>query len=143
MRKILVTLTLLLLTSCSGLSEGIASARVLFGELKEDYQSMKEGFNEGVEVLGDLKEELKEAQAEFSAMKADAFKKADKDGDGDLDWMEKIAYWVMLGGGLGEIARRKLKGLQSGIDRLHVRVDGERGKRKDLAHEVRKNAQAS
>lgn len=138
MRIYLVTLVLFLFTSCgafSDLSQGLADGREMLGELKQDYNSMKDGFDEGLK-------ELQETKAELSAMKEEAFKKADKDGDGELDWKEKLLYWALLGGGGIELARRKIKGLQGNVDLAFRRVDEERAKRKRDVEALR-GAQAS
>lgn len=126
LRKIPIVLFLLLLTSCgalSNLSRNFADARGMISDLKpviaEALDNSQAIYDQGVEMVAELKQ-----------MKTAAFKKADKDGDGNLDLLERITYLVLLGGGAAEIVRRKMKSTQAQIAQLHGRVDHERSKRK-------------
>lgn len=126
MRQLIVMLVLSLFASCAAISDAVE----LVGEVREDYQSAKEGFEEA-------KEEFSKAKDELSAMQKEAFKKADKDGDGEHDWKEKLLYWALLGGGAVEIGRRKLKSMESNTALAFERVDQERAKRKRDVAELR------
>ena len=126
LRKIPIVLFLLLLTSCgalSNLSKNFADAQGMISDLKpviaKALDNSQAIYDQGVEMVAELKQ-----------MKAAAFKKADKDGDGNLDLLERITYLVLLGGGAAEVVRRKMKSTQSQIAQLHARVDHERSKRK-------------
>ena len=107
MRNLLL-IPLLLLTSCgtfATLSKGVSDAREMLGEVRESI-------------------------VEFKDMSAEAKKTADKDGDGNLDLMERLAYLLALGGGAAEIVRRRMKKTNESVDVLHARIDRERTKRK-------------
>lgn len=151
LRKIPVVLFLLLMTSCgalSNLSKNFAEAQGMIRDLKpvvadiidsvagtiEEGEKIRnqgaELFDTVKEVAGTLIEDMKDTVAEMKAMEKASFKKADKDGDGNLDFMERITYLVMLAAGGAEVARRKMKKTQEQIAELHGRVDHERSKRK-------------
>jgi hypothetical protein len=137
-------------TSCGtigNLSESIGSARDILGEIQDTYAELKPSIDKAVESTKSLIEDsqgmievVKDTSEELKEMNSEAFISADKDKSGDLDWKEKLAYWVMLGGGAAEIGRRKLKSLTDGVSKVHDRVDYERGKRKDLEGQVRDQA---
>lgn len=144
LRKIPIVLFLLLLTSCgafSNLSKNFSDARGMISDLKpviaKALDNSQALYDQGVEMVVEAKKmgdllvfEVRAASSEFKQMKAAAFKKADKDGDGNLDLLERITYLVLLGGGAAEIVRRKMKSTQAQIAQLHGRVDHERSKRK-------------
>lgn len=147
MRNFIAAVTLFLLTSCSALSEGIAEGRELLTKLNDTVDKIKPQIEEtiktGAEIVAsgaEVIEAAKELKTEFSAMKADAFKKADKDGDGDLNFGERLQYWLLLAAGAASIGvgvKRKFAGLQTLITgevaNLNGRVDHERAKRKEAA----------
>tara|TARA_R110002096_G_scaffold363482_1_gene556620 strand:- start:1303 stop:1626 length:324 start_codon:yes stop_codon:yes gene_type:complete len=94
MKTLLLIPFLFLLTSCgtfSDLSEAITKGNEIVTEI-----------NEGLEEAVSIRDEL--ALLEGKSREA-----ADTDGDGELDWMERIAYLLLLGGGGAEMLRRKLK----------------------------------
>lgn len=140
MRNLIAVLCLLAFTSCgafANLSAGLAKGRELLVDMHKQYQEIKPEIEKAVETSKDIvaitrdilaagqtaAEEIKATASELKALDAEAFAKADKDGDGDLDWMEKIAYWILIGGGSLEIGRRKLKSIEE-------RLAHERAKRK-------------
>lgn len=145
MRNLSMALGLLLLfmlPSCGtmgNLSEGIGSARDILGEIQETYAELKPSIDKAVESTKSLIEDsqgmieiVKGTSDELKELNKEAFISADKDKSGDLDWMEKLAYMIALGGGAAEIGRRKLKSLTEGVAKVHQRVDHERSKRKEL-----------
>ena len=126
LRKIPVVLFLLLMTSCgalSNLSKNFDEARGMISDLKP---VIAEALDNGQAIYN----QGKELVAEMKTMEKAAFKKADKDGDGDLDLYERITYLALLAAGGVEVTRRKMKATQSQIAQLHNRVDHERSKRK-------------
>lgn len=115
------------------IDESVDSAKKLYAEGKELFDGAKLISGNAADLYAKGKiilDEAKGVKAEISALKKDAFKEADKDGDGSLDFMEKIAYWVLLAGGGLEAARRKLKSITGQITTVNDRVDHERSKRK-------------
>lgn len=136
MRSLIVILSLFMLTSCgtfANLSEGISNAREMIGDLNETYKELKPSIDAAVEGTKGLIADVKSTGEEFRSMSAEARANADKDGDGNLDWMERLAYMITLGGGAAEIARRKMKATQAQFAALTGRVDHERAKRKEAA----------
>ena len=146
-RDLPLILSLFLLTSCgmlANMSEGISSARQMLGEVNKTYQELKPSIDSAVSTTKNLiadgkriyeqgteiASELKSTGAEFRNMSAEARAKADKDGDGELSLMERLAYLITLGGGAAEIARRKLKATKNQFAALTGKVDHERAKRK-------------
>jgi len=142
MRTLLI-LSLFMLTSCgtlSSLSESISKTRDLLGKVQETYQELKPSIDDAVSttksLIADGKaiyEQGSELAGELKSMNAEARAKADTDGDGELDWTERIAYLAMLGGGAGEIARRKMKATQNQFASLTGKLEHERSKRKGAA----------
>lgn len=133
LRKIPIVLFLLLMTSCgafSNLSKNFAEAKGMIRDLKpivaDALNAGQDIYDQGVELIAVAKDTV----TELKTMEKASFKKADKDGDGNLDFMERIAYLVMLAAGGVEITRRKMKSTQAQIAQLHARVDHERSKRK-------------
>lgn len=125
----LLMLMLLLLPSCgtfSNLSDAIAKGKEIATDLRDTYREIKpvadDLIESGKEIADDvkdamrvyegLKDELSATRDELKALDKEAFEKADKDGDGELDWMERLMYLALLGGGSLEIGRRKLKSLK-------------------------------
>jgi hypothetical protein len=94
MKTLILIPFLFMLTSCgtfSNLSEAINQGNAIVTEI-----------NEGLEEAADIRDEL-------ALLEEKSRESADADGDGELDWMERIAYLLLLGGGGAEILRRKLK----------------------------------
>lgn len=140
------------------LSKGLSDGRQMLSDMNKTYQTVKPEIDESVDAAKKLYaegkelfdgaklmsgsasdlyakgkvllDEAKSVKAEISAVKAEAFKKADKDGDGNLDFYEKIVYMVLLAGGALEAARRKMKSIMGQITTVNDRVDHERSKRK-------------
>ncbi len=133
MRNPLLILPLLFLTSCgslSNLSEGMSKGREMLGEIQRTYDELKPSIDIAIDTTMKLIVEGKQIADEIKAMSAEAKKNADKDGDGELSLMERLAYIITLVGGLAEYARRKMKGTQESVALLHARIDRERTKRK-------------
>lgn len=125
--KYLLSITLLFtLASCGSfqnLSATIQNGREIADDLRQTYEDLKpligdivEGGKdiagdvmEGIEKYKGLKNEIGDLSNELKDLNKESFASADKDGDGALDWMERIAYILALGGGSLEIGRRKLK----------------------------------
>lgn len=138
---------LLFLPACStmgDLSEGISKSKDLISDLKEQYEELKPAIDDAVGTISDLHkqgkdlvEEFKETGEELKALDAEAFEKADKDGSGDLDWLERLSYLILLGGGTLELGRRKLKSMKEAMQSTEARVDHERAKRKELEANIR------
>ena len=129
MKTLILIPFLFMLASCgtfSNLSEGIAKGREIVTDIQEAYEDLKpiadkliesgkgiaDDIKNGMEVYESLKDDMEELKDELKELDKEAFAKADKDGDGELDWMERIAYLMLLGGGGVEVARRKLKKLK-------------------------------
>lgn len=128
MRSLIIAVTLSLLTSCSGLSDTISQGRDLLTKLNQSFEKIQPKLDKAIEVVGDAMEKGEaildagdELKAELSVMKAAAFKKADKDGDGEHDWWEKLNYWYLLGLGGAETARRKFKTMQDSLDQERLK----------------------
>lgn len=76
------------------------------------FSDLSEAIGKGNAIVTEIHDGLEEAVSirdELALLEQNSRASADTDGDGDLDWMERIAYLVMLGGGGAEILRRKLK----------------------------------
>lgn len=116
---------ILLFPACgtfSNASEIISKSREVVKEVKDTYDQLKPVVDQAVETAKDLggdAEELKDLydqlKGDFDEMgdqlkdlDAEAFAKADKDGSGDLDWMERLVYLTILGGGALGIGKKKL-----------------------------------
>jgi len=102
MKTLLLIPMLLMLVSCgtmSNLSESIAKGREIVNELHDTYD--------------ELRGELAELKGELKELDRDAFLKADKDEDGELDWLERLTYLLLLGGGSMEVARRKINQMKA------------------------------
>lgn len=99
-------------------------------EIISEAEKLSELDVELLEVLGPALEELKGAKEELSEVKQQAFEQADKDEDGNLDWLERIIYLVLLGGGGLGLAGGKIKNITG-------RIEHERRKRKELETRVR------
>jgi len=129
MRTILLLPLLFLFASCgtfSNLSEGIAKGKEIVADIQDAYEDLKpiaedliesgKGIAEDVqgamELYEGLKDEMDDLKDELKDLDSEAFAKADKDGDGELDWLERLTYLLLLGGGSLEIGRRKLKQLK-------------------------------
>lgn len=132
MRNYLLFIPLLLLfalPSCgtfSNLSEAIGEGKEVVSDINDAYQDLKpiaedliesgkgiaDDVKDAMEVYEGLKDEMSDLKGELRDLDAEAFAKADKDGDGELDWMERLTYLLLLGGGSLEIGRRKLKQLR-------------------------------
>lgn len=143
---------LFMLPSCraffSDLSSGVSSAREMLSELNSSYKELKPSIDSAIDIAKRtvesgkiLADEFAATKAELKALERKSFVAADKDKDGTLDWLERLAYLGMLGGGAAEIARRKLKATRTEFANLTGRIDYERAKRKNL--ESRVNGQAS
>ena len=113
--------------------KSIDSAKKLYDESKELFDGAKLLSGDAADLYAKgkiLMDEAKDVKAEISSLKESSFKEADKDGDGNLDFLEKIAYWVLLAGGGLEAARRKLKSINTQFDSVNGRIEHERSKRK-------------
>lgn len=126
MRYLLILPMLFMLASCGtlgNLSDAIAKSREILNDVQETYKEVKplaedmieagkdiaDDVNAAMTTYKSLKDELAATRDELKALDKEAFAKADKDGDGDLDFGERLIYWLLLGGGSLEIGRRKLK----------------------------------
>jgi hypothetical protein len=131
----LLPLLLFVFASCGSfqnLSEAIKDGRDIANDIHETYNELKpiadgilDDVQEGIKIYESLKGEMGELKDELQALDAEAFAQADKDGSGDLDWLERIAYIIALGGGGAEIARRKLKAAKEARDAAMIQAAAE------------------
>lgn len=142
---------LFVLPSCGSffqdLSASVSGARDMISELHSSYKELKPSIDSAVDIAKRtvesgkaLADEFAATKAELKALERESFVAADKDKDGELDWLERLAYLGMLGGGAAEMARRKMKSTQVEFANLTGRIDYERAKRKNLENQV--NGQA-
>tara|TARA_R110002094_G_scaffold220250_1_gene192796 strand:- start:31367 stop:31792 length:426 start_codon:yes stop_codon:yes gene_type:complete len=129
MKTLILIPFLFMLASCgtfSNLSEAIGKGKEIVTEIQDVYADLKPiaddliesgkgiagDIQDSMELYESLKDEMGDLGDELKDLNKEAFAKADKDGDGELDWMERLAYLMLLGGGGAEMARRKLKKLK-------------------------------
>lgn len=122
MKYALLLPLLFILPACGSFSnvvEAIRDGREIVRDLRETYEDLKPVVEEIVgdvkdaaELYENIKDEMSSIKDDLKELDAEAFAQADKDGDGELDWLERIAYYLLIGGGSLEIGRRKLKALR-------------------------------
>lgn len=147
MRRFVVALLipcLMLLVSCGAIPQlgaTLAQTRGAVNDLNASQAEIKPEVSRVAESVSQLTAAATSLASDMKTMERESLQKADKDGDGNLDMMERIMYLLLLGGGAAEVARRKMKGTQGQIQSLHGRIEHEREKRKVLEQNVATPAQ--
>ena len=122
MRYAILLPLLFILPACGSFSnivEAIRDGREIARDIRETYDELKpvvedivDDVKDAAELYENIKDEMSTIRDDLKELDAEAFAQADKDGDGKLDWLERIAYYLLIGGGSLEIGRRKLKALR-------------------------------